>query len=69
MLKANFYAFFMWQSKVKNPERKIEPRGCIQADTVNVLSTHILSLEVIYTPAFEHVPLPLIMIRIVTETY
>ena len=26
VLKANFYAFFMLQSRVKNPEAKIEPR-------------------------------------------
>ena len=25
----------MLQSRLKNPERKIEPRGCIQADTVS----------------------------------
>ena len=34
-LKADFYAFFMLQSWVKNPERKIEPQGCIQVDTVS----------------------------------
>ena len=34
MLKTKFYAIFMLQSRIKIPERNIEPRGCFQVDTV-----------------------------------
>ena len=37
MLKANLYAFFMLQSRVKNSERRIEPQGYIQVDTVAII--------------------------------
>ena len=40
MLKCDFYAFFMWQSEVKNWFWKIEPRGSNNVSTVH-LADHL----------------------------